>query len=503
MALSYLSGYLLPFGLGVFSLVSILLTLFPSVRNNDSSRVVFSILFFIAGTIRGVTLGLPPDADNFMEGKETVRFIGKVKMVSQSGPLVELVVEGAFVEKVYHDDGLVFFKKILVSTFGKARFYEGWEGWRVVGLGRMRKNRITGSNALYAGRALLSGFSYVINTDRGKLLFFGRKKAPGFRRRMLEKIREGLSIKRERTMGRDFLASILTGEREYNSSLRELLIDSGLAHLLAISGLHVGVAFLFFSFISRISCLLLNRLGFIFDMNIPSLFSGAAVTIAYAYLAGMAVTIERAYAMIIFSAIAVRKYYGGPIFTPMAFAFFVIVISEPSSICSVSFIFSFLITLYLVFLFGDLRHTGAGKGKINLIVSLTAYCVSVPLSAYFFERASMFGFMFNFFFVPLLIPLMGVSLVWAFFCLLGFPGIAATGKGLAWIADKALILLKWSVNYAGPAVFVHRPSAKGLICYFFSVTIIFLLSLKSGKNADKPIEGYGKETTKSGKNTIV
>lgn len=481
LGVSHFLGYLLPLTKETFSLSTILLILLPSVRDNDKIMVAFSIFFFVAGSIRGVMLGEYLGGGSFIGEKETVRFFGKVTAVRQSGPLVGLIIEEGGAENIYGSSDLVSLEKFVAYTYGNSRFYEGREGNRIIGIGRTQNSMKTGIKSLYAARDLLRGNSCSINTEREKILFFGEKKERSIRRKLISTIEGGFSGGRVFEMGREFLLSILTGERPYNTECRKLLIDSGLAHLLAISGLHVGVAFLFFAVVFRIFFLLLNHLGFTFDMNIPSFIAGAVAALAYAFLAGMPVTVTRAYSMMVFSALAVRKYDGGSVFTPISFAFFVIIVSEPAQACSASFVFSFVITAYLVLLLRGIPDIGSNKLKANLVISFTAYLAAIPLSAYFFQRVSLFSFIFNFFFVPLFIPLIGLSLCWAFLCLIKFPGIWFAGSGLMWLADTLLRSLRWLVSYTGSAARVVSPDVSNLLYYFIALTFIYSLSLNTEK----------------------
>jgi ComEC/Rec2-related protein len=459
-------------------------TLLLPTAKKDRALVAFSVLFFVAGSIRGVSLGMPLPVGGSATGRETVRFLGIVAKIKQSGPLVGFVVKEGRVEKVYGGNELRYIPKFVVYTFGNSGRYEGREGNRIIGLGRIQKYSLTGERPIYAAGALLSGFAYKIDAEREKIIFFGKKREKGIRGRLADNIIGALRGDRKYAMGRDFIVTILTGKRGYRSECREVLIDSGLAHLLAISGLHVGVAFLFFGFASRFFFLIFNRLGFVFDMNTPSLALGAVAAMAYAFLAGMPVTVSRAYSMMIFSALAVRKCDDGSVFTPLAFAFFVVILQEPAAAFTVSFVYSFAITFYLLLLLGGFPSGKKGKVKIGLSISLTAYCASIPLSAYFFNHVALFGFLYNFFFVPLFIPLIGVAIVWVFLCIINVPLVKLAGGGLVMLSDTLIRCLRWLVGYTGHASKVTMPNMTSLLFYFLAFTFIFLLSKKKDKNAD-------------------
>ncbi|NIO15783.1 MAG: hypothetical protein GTN70_02065 [Deltaproteobacteria bacterium] len=497
LTLSYFLGYLLPVADAGLLLPGFIVNICTKTAKNDRALVVFSALFFIAGSVRGVLSGVNLPGGQYLSGGETVRFLGVVSEVKQEGPLVCLVVREARLEPVYENRELLFIPKIMVQTFGDSGWYECRKGSRVLGLGRVKKHSLSGSGSIYAARALVSGFPFKIDPVRGGMIFFGEKRRRGTRAVLVSKIYDGLRDAKRYEMGQDFLLSILTGKRGYHSTCRKVLVDSGLAHLQAISGLHVGVGFFFFGFASRLLFLVINRLGFIFDMNGPSLVLAALGTLAYAFLAGMPVTVSRAYSMMIFSALTVRKYDDRFVFTPLAFAFFLVIISEPAEAITASFVFSFLLTFYLLLLLGALLPRSAGGAKTGLCISITAYCASVPLAAYFFKRVALFGFIYNVIFVPLFVPLIGLALVWALLCILSFPLATLGGGALAMLFDILLRAVKWLCRFTGPATPVKVPGLPHLLLYFAAFTFILLLTLKTGKNADRIIEAGAEGSEKN------
>ncbi len=488
LTLSYFLGYLVPVADAGLLLLGFIANICTKTARNDRAPVVFSVLFFVAGSIRGVLSGVPVPGGQNLSGGETVRFLGVVAEVKQEGPLVGLIVREARLELVYENRDPLFIPKIMLQTFGDSGWYEDRKGKRILGLGRVKKHSLSGSGSIHAIRAVVSGFPFKIAPVRGRMIFFGEKGWRGTRGALVSRINDALRDAERYKMGKDFLLSILTGKRGYQSACRKVLVDSGLAHLQAISGLHVGIGFFFFGFASRVLFLILNRLGFIFDMNGPSLALAALGTLAYAFLAGMPVTVSRAYSMMIFSALTVRKYDDRSVFTPLAFAFFLVIISEPAEAITASFVFSFIITFYLLLLLGALPSRPVGSVAIGLCISITAYCASVPLSAYFFNRVALFGFIYNVIFVPLFIPLIGIAMVWALVCLFGIPLAALGGGALAMLFDILLRAIQWLCRYTGPASTVEVPDLPHLLLYFAAFTFILLLTLKKGKNADTTIE---------------
>ena len=89
----------------------------------------------------------------------------------------------------------------------------------------------------------------------------------------------------------DVLRALVTGERQFNDALWQGLKNSGLAHLMAISGLHIGLVFGFSLLLARAVWL---PLRWQFVVKPASLVLALSVAAAYAWLSGFAIPVQRA-----------------------------------------------------------------------------------------------------------------------------------------------------------------------------------------------------------------
>jgi len=228
-------------------------------------------------------------------------------------------------------------------------------------------------------------------------------------RRMISEAIEESTIKRSRGI----ITAITIGDRGYiEESLMTAFRKAGVAHLLAISGLHMGiVAFFFF----RIFSWLLSRSERILLYNLAG--KGAALLTlfplsVYLIASGMATSAVRAYIMVLvflFSVIMERESH---IYNTIALAALIILFIWPLALFEVGFQLSFIAVLSIVYLVPRLEKllkVGVSRGQASwkdkvasfAIVSFAASLGTAPLTAYYFTEVSFFAVISNLIVVPL------------------------------------------------------------------------------------------------------
>lgn len=230
-----------------------------------------------------------------------------------------------------------------------------------------------------------------------------------------------------------FARALLMGDRtgtDYETNTAFKL--SGISHIIAVSGLHVSIAF------SLIHMLCLKR-------RLPTVIFGAGGVLLFAAVAGFTPSVTRACIMQILMLLAmlVDREYDGP--TELAFSALVMMVVDPLVITSVSFQLS-IGCVAGIFLFRErisvwLRERlGCGK-KIHfnklkywfagsVSVTLSAMALTTPLSAYYFGAVSLVGVLTN------LLVLWVVTVV--FYGLILTCAIGAVAPGVGAFAARAL-----------------------------------------------------------------
>lgn len=198
-----------------------------------------------------------------------------------------------------------------------------------------------------------------------------------------------------------FARALLLGDSsDLSDALDNAFRNSGIRHIIAVSGLHVSILF------AGIYQMVGKRRWMTAIFGLPALFFFAA-------LAGFTPSVVRAcvmQALMIFS-ILLRKEYDPP--TALAFAALVILGVNPAAINSVSFQLS-VASVAGIFLFAGKIHAyiisrkwmGKVSGKSisskikrwfssSVSVSLSAISLTTPLSAYYFGTVSIVGVLTN------------------------------------------------------------------------------------------------------------
>ncbi|WP_380052675.1 ComEC/Rec2 family competence protein [Falsihalocynthiibacter sp. SS001] len=214
-----------------------------------------------------------------------------------------------------------------------------------------------------------------------------------------------------------FAAAILTGDRsDMSHATLQSLRNSNLAHLLAISGLHMGMltGFVFtaarflFSFFPSIA------------MRIPTKKLAAVVAMlfgaGYLALSGGSVATIRAFIMVSVMFLAILRDQRALTLRAVAIAALIILLIQPESLTGPGFQMSFAATSALVAVFGAMREIPnlplAKYRPVRVIFavitsSFVAGMATAPVAAVHFNQIAQYGLLAN----VITVPLMGVMVM--------------------------------------------------------------------------------------------
>lgn len=359
-------------------------------------------------------------------------------------------------------------ERVRVSLHGARQVLEPGPGMRVI---------LTGHLSPPAGPAEPAGFDFqrhawfkqlgAVGYTRSPVLLL----APAESGQWLFKARMWLSAWVQATLPGEtgaFAAAIIAGDRSGigQDTLRALRV-SNLAHLLAISGLHLGLlAGVVFGAV---------RLGFAavpyLGLRLPAkkIAAGVAIVAAAGYysLSGGNVATERAFVMVTVMLCAVMADRRALSLRAVAVAALIVLVLRPEAMLGPGFQMSFSATTALVAVFGWLRDHAVPLGPRWLrpavavaLSSLVAGLATAPFAAAHFNQIAHYGLPANLLSVPLMgVLVMPAGLIAVCLLPLGLDWIAfwVMGQGLNWILGvahwiSALEGARGTVPGPGPAV---------------------------------------------------
>lgn len=207
-----------------------------------------------------------------------------------------------------------------------------------------------------------------------------------------------------------FAAAIMTGDRAgMGQDTLKALRTSNLAHLLAISGLHMGLltAFVFTTF--RLLLAALPWLGLRLPVKKLAALMALVVAAGYLALSGGNVATERAFVMVSVALLAVVADRRVISLRAVATAATIVLILRPEALLGPGFQMSFAATAALVAVFGWLRDAEVTLGPAwakpvmaVVISSAVAGAATAPIAAAHFNQISHFGLIANLLSVPLM-----------------------------------------------------------------------------------------------------
>ena len=245
-----------------------------------------------------------------------------------------------------------------------------------------------------------------------------------------------------------FAAAITTGDRSgMSQTALTALRASNLAHLLAISGLHMGLLAGFVFAVFRTGLALVPYLALRVSTKKVAAVLALAVAAGYLALSGGNVATERAFVMVAVALFAVLLDRRAISLRAVAMAAIIVLTLRPEALMGPGFQMSFAATTALVAVFGVLRENRVTQGPkwarpviAVVISSAVAGAATAPIGAAHFNTISQFGLIANL----ASVPLMGVLVIPAAVLAAGLApfgleviGLWLMGLGLRWILGVA------------------------------------------------------------------
>src|SRR6266545_256774 len=493
LSLAGIYGFFLP----AFLLLPLLALAFTAVfcKSRIPFTLAISILLFVCGNLSlkpFVLPSLPPGhIANFLS-EEPVTIEGVIDSRPEAGERgTRLYVQA---EKIFRERQYAAVEGRLLLYIGEGRI-ECLTGDRVRFSSRIQRPRSYGlpgefdyPERLAYEKVYVTGF---VKNPAGVILM---REGVDYRlQRSIDSIAVRIGSFIDETVPRSesgILRALLIGDKgKISPTVKDAYSRTGVNHILAISGFHVGIIALFtfqlMMWAARSSEFLLLRLNmrrFILLLTLPLL-------VFYLFLSGAAPSTSRSVIMICFYTLALLlEREVDPVHSLMVAATCILVLSPPD-LFSISFQLSFLALWGLVVLtplfispFRSMREGLIRKLLLLMAASAAAMAATTFPVAYYFHRVSATGLISNVF----IVPLMGYGAVVLGFAAIPFVWAAPVIARLLMIAAAFLVKISNAIiMFLGhiPTLPLINPSRFDLLLFYLFLSALTLVGNKRARFA--------------------
>ena len=283
-----------------------------------------------------------------------------------------------------------------------------------------------------------------------------------------------------------FAAAILTGDRStIDPDVLQDLRDSNLAHLLAISGLHMGLLVGFCFALVRYGLALIPYVALKWPTKKIGAFIAILAGFTYLQISGAAVATERAFIMVTVMLVGVIMDKPAITLRAVALAATILLVLHPESLLQPGFQMSFAATTALVACFEYLKHQTHwqrlqfGRNRfvqpiIALVISsFIAGAATAPFAAYHFNQIAQYGLLANLSSVPVMgMVVMPAAVLAGVMSVVGLDAIPfwIMGQGIDWILGCA----HWVAELNGSVIAVPQGQA-GVLPLIGCGAVMFIL----------------------------
>ncbi len=282
-------------------------------------------------------------------------------------------------------------------------------------------------------------FIAFINKNRYKIL--AHNKAPGIKQFALNIRQKLINIyKKHHIKGQAFaiLSALTLGYRDaLNADTKQMFANTGAMHILAVSGLHVGIIYI----------ILLNLLAFMNKNQSLMILKSIIIIISlwiFALIAGMSASVTRSALMFSLFVIGRLLMKTSSLYNIIFATAFLILLFKPYSIFSVGFQLSYAAVLAIIFFqpiiyqIFTLKSFIADKIWALTTVSIAAQIGTMPIGLFYFHQFPNYFFLTNIIVIPLASLILYTALL-----LFAISFIPVLSSAIAFILK---ILLKILIN---------------------------------------------------------
>ena len=466
------------FAIGVFasaicllSLFLISITLFIIFGVSDNSKrirnVVFSALFILFFLFGAISFNLNIHAyDSADVGGHYYTVTGKVTNISEISDGVKLTVSQV---EIFGVQSCKPRYNVKVYVSGECDIDVGTR----IEFSAYLKSLKAIDGQVLSQYNLDSGVKYVAYLDSGEIYVTGRDLSffESVNLSIREVLKEGLS---EQEFSVAY--ALLTGNSDYmDSDVISSYRQAGVAHIFAVSGLHIG-------FLATVLNFIMKRL------KIKRLIKAIVVTFAlllYAGVCGFSSSSLRAVVMtavLLFSSLDGRRY--DPL-SSVSIAGLILLIGKPVNLFCVGFQLSFIVVLGMILLSNPISRLLKflpDKLSRSLGAVLSAQIAGIPICLLAFGEFSVISIMANLLFIPI------VSVLFTFLIFATFIGIIFNIPNIAlFLSNYALKIINFCITALDYEIFMIGGISIGVFAIFYYLVMVVLSGVVNVKKIGKII----------------
>ncbi|WP_236044022.1 MULTISPECIES: DNA internalization-related competence protein ComEC/Rec2 [Vibrio] len=248
------------------------------------------------------------------------------------------------------------------------------------------------------------------------------------------------------------------------------LRNSGLIHLVAISGLHIGIAFSVGYFLG------LGMMRLHAKLLWSPFVCGALLAVFYAWLAGFTLPTQRALIMCLLNVALVMLAFPLSALKRILLTLVAVLVWSPFTSLSNSFWMSFLAVAIVLYQLASQSQRQVWW-KALLWGQVFLVCLMAPVTAYFFGGLSVTAVLYNLVFIPWFSLVIVPALFLGLLLMVVWPGEAAVYW--PWV-DWTFLPLDWALQFADVGWWVVPSKVQGVVAASVAILLLYrFMSLKA------------------------
>ncbi|KNF09370.1 DNA internalization-like competence protein ComEC/Rec2 [Gottschalkia purinilytica] len=306
---------------------------------------------------------------------------------------------------------------------------------------------------------IMSTNKYSVNIIKRNNLSKGERISQKFKKKISFILDKNLD-----TENSSIIKSIILGDSTYlDENTQNKFRNLGIAHVLAVSGLHIGIIFAFILYI--LNFLKVHR-------KIASILAIILILI-YGYIIGYPPSVVRSsvmFSLLIVSTITYRRYDSINI---LALSAFIMLIYKPLWLFNMGFQLSYVATLSILLFNSKVKKIFSNKFRFLadiLSPIISVYIGMLPISLYYFNSLQIISILSNL----VLVPLLSLSLIISFIMIITYLMSSIVSNVIGYFINILLVIFTKSMNLVHNLsynIIVHSPNFIEMIMYYVLICI--------------------------------